>query len=69
VGEEWILKNKKNIEIPCPLGCNKRIRGISKNHWLHNFDQHLTGKEHRILDEKKRKSKIEKYGKTAIEKL
>ncbi len=63
------MKNKKNIEIPCPLGCNKRIGGISKKHWLHNFDQHLTGKEHRILDEKKRKSVIEKYGKTAIEKL
>jgi hypothetical protein len=63
------LKNKKNIEIFCPLGCNKRIRGISKNHWLHNFEQHLTGKEHRILDARKRKDMVERLGKKAIEKL
>jgi len=47
---------KKYIELPCPLHCGKMLKGISKKHWLRNFETHLSGKKHNIKmrDEKKR---------------
>lgn len=60
---------KKYIEIPCPLDCGKTLKGTSKKDWLRNFNTHLTGKEHRILNGDKRKRIVEKVRKDIIENL
>lgn len=57
------------INIPCPLGCGKMIRGTSKKHWLLNFEIHLTGKRHNIRNMDERKRLVEKIGKDAIKYL
>jgi len=71
--EEQILEKRVSYEeyvnIPCPLGCEKTIRGTSKKHWLRNFETHLTGKKHRILNGDERKRLVEKFGKPAIKYL
>jgi len=69
IEEKTLKKRRKHanyINIPCPLRCGKRIGGISKKHWLWNFEIHLIGRNHKILNIDERKRLIEKFGKTAI---
>ena len=71
--EEQILEKrasyKEYVDIPCPLGCGKMIRGISKKHWLRNFETHLSGKRHNIKNTDEQKRLVEKFGKPAIKYL
>ena len=71
--EEKTLKKRRKyanyINIPCPMGCGKWIRGISKKHWLWNFETHLTGRNHKKWNIDERKRLIEKFGKPAIKYL
>ena len=72
IGEKTLINRRKNanyIDIPCPMGCGKMIKGISKSHWLHNFEIHLSGKKHKIRNEDEQKRLVEKFGKRAIEHL
>ena len=60
---------KKYIDIPCPLGCGKKIKGTSKKQWLMSFTMHLIGKEHRIWDRNEQKRIVDDKGKNAIKNL